>query len=189
LTTISDYEKKNMPFSRSWNILSAAVGIMACSFYLLAYEVPSIPFTSSEFLAWRNSVRLTIYADQSGPLVEFTGLISKPAAKDIYWAMHLEAYNGTNLISKSDLGYTILDPAYSSQLQDTNLTNKTIQRFVFSMSPSLITNSIITFSQCTTSFSGDVFFRAAFTRNVVRLSDLYFSATILKTSKNNGSNK
>jgi hypothetical protein len=108
---------------------------------------PWIPVNSADYPAWRDSIHMKVGADTNSPLVMFWILLEKPKQQDFFWHLILEVHQGTNTIVRSPLRYDILDPAISARLSDPHLTNKTVQRFEFSIDRSLLNNSSIVFQE------------------------------------------
>jgi hypothetical protein len=108
---------------------------------------PLIPVNSTDYPAWRDAIHLKVFTNADSQLMEFSVLLEKPKEENTFWNLHLEVHQETNTVVSSDLGYSILAPLISAQLSDPQLANKTVQRFSFSLDPSLVTNSVIIFRE------------------------------------------
>jgi hypothetical protein len=162
------------PVANRLKIVASVAAVLAFASSALAYMPPTIYVDSAAYPAWRKSVNLAVFAHTNGQLVEFSLLMEKPA-RNIYWRLVLETYQGTNLVARSDLGYDILGPPLTTRMGNTNLAKKTLQTFSFSLSREMITNSMIYFVQDEDHDPGLPDFQAS-GADAVRLLDLYSSA-------------
>jgi hypothetical protein len=140
------YFRNTMPAFHLTSLALAAAFIAHCV-SADAYEMPPIELNSTNYPAWRDSINLTVTTNKSGPNIQFTLVMEKPAIRGVYWMLNLNIYQGTNLVSEFRVADQLLiGPDIPNKLHITNHSNKTLQMFSLCLSPQFITNSIVQFT-------------------------------------------
>lgn len=121
--------------------------VSACTLSAFGYEPPPLHLSATTFPTWRDSAHLLVVTNYSSSGVEITLLVEKPVAQGVYWTLHLDLYDGTNMVAQLAIGDELLG-AEVLELTGAKLMGvKVVQRFSFSLSSNSLTQSTLTFSQ------------------------------------------
>jgi hypothetical protein len=135
------------PYKRLRRAAASIAAISACALSAFALEPPPVFLSSTNFPEWRDSAHLLVVTNYTSSGVKITLYIEKPPPRDVYWTLHLDLYDVSNMVGQLEVGDKILD-TWVLELTGAKLMGvKAVQSFTLSVSSNSLPQSTLTFGQ------------------------------------------